>query len=89
MKQIYTVWANDDNIEGRGRDVIVYICSNQDTAIGLSKKLGPMGCSDGYVKEAWLLDSISDLNEVYRVKTIRENALKKLSEEEKKVLGLK
>ena len=89
MKQIYTVWANDDNIEGRGRDVIVYICSNQDAAIDLSKNLGPMGCSDGYVKEAWLLDSRSDLNEVRRVKTIRENALKKLSEEEKKVLGLK
>lgn len=88
MKKIYVVWANEDSTEGRGRNEIRYFCSNKEAALDLSTKLGPMGCSDGYVKEAWLVDSRDDENKSRSIEHIKKEALKKLTKDEKFALGL-
>ena len=89
MQKIYLVWANADSTEGRGPNVIVHICSNEVAANDLKKGLGPMGMSDGYVTEDFLIDSRLELEQKFKDKFIREEALKKLSPEEKRVLGVK
>jgi hypothetical protein len=89
MKRIYLVWANSDSTEGRGHDVVRYVCSNKVAADDLAKGLGPMGMSDGHVTEDFLLDSRYDLDTKIKEAFIRKEALAKLTPEEIKALGLK
>lgn len=77
-----------DNIEGKGRDEIRYYCSNKEAAVDLAKGLGPMGCSDGYVTENWLVNNREDLEKTTRINWIRKEALAKLTKEEKEILNL-
>ncbi len=88
MKKIYTVWANEDSIEGRGRDMVYYYCSNKEAAQELAKKLGPMGCSDGTIKEVWLVDSKADQIYSQSVENVKKQALAKLTKEERQALDL-
>lgn len=87
MKVIYTVWANSDGVEGRGVNQIRYICSNEITATELAKGLGPMGMSNGEVKTDWLIDTADEIKQKQK-EELKQRALKKLTEEEKKALGL-
>lgn len=87
MKVLFATWANSDRTEGRGRDIIYYVCSNRPLAEEFAKGLGPMGGSDGYVKELYLMESLEDIN-LKPIAELKAKALEKLTEEEKIVLGL-
>lgn len=89
MKRIYLVWANSDSTEGKGANRIYYYCSSLGAAEELAKGLGPMGCSDGYITEDFLLDSRHDLEQKNKDEFIRKEALAKLTPEERRVLGFK
>lgn len=88
MKKIYIVMANEDRTEGRGRNRPYYYCSNAPLAKELTKGMGPMGASDGYVEEAWLLEQLGDQNKATQMKELKKQALAKLTPEEKKALDL-
>lgn len=88
MKKIYLVMANEDRIEGRGRNVPYYYCDNAPLAKELSKGMGPMGASDGYVEEVWLLESLGEQNKAAQMKELKRQALAKLTAEERKALDL-
>jgi hypothetical protein len=88
MKKIFVVMANEDRTEGRGRNKPYYYCSNAALANELKKGMGPMGCSDGYVEEIWLLENLGDENKAVQMAELKKQALAKLSKEEKMALGL-
>jgi hypothetical protein len=89
MNKIYIVMANEDRTEGRGRNVPYYYCNNAPLAELLAKGMGPMGASDGYVEEVWLLEELEDRSRAVEMKEIKKRALAKLTAEEKKALDLK
>ncbi len=88
MKKIFVVMANADRTEGRGPNVPYHYCSNAPLAEKLKKGMGPMGCSDGYVEEAWLLEELGDENKAVQIRELKKQALAKLTREERIALGL-
>lgn len=87
MKPVFLVYANSDNIEGKGVNVLRYICSSHDLAVELSKGLGPMGASNGDVKPDFIIDTKEELLQKTRNEK-REKAMSKLTTEEQILLGL-
>lgn len=57
MKYVYGVFANSDNVEGRGRNELKYLCATEALAEELSKGLGPMGVSDGDISRMVVLET--------------------------------
>lgn len=88
MKKIYLVMANEDRTEGRGRNVPYYYCANAPLAKELTKGMGPMGMSDGYIEEVWLLENLGDQNKAAQMRELKKQALAKLTPEERKALDL-
>jgi hypothetical protein len=88
MQKIFLVWGNSDMTEGRGRDEIKHICSNEVCANELAKTSNTMG-TPGHVTETYMVDSKFELQQKIRDEFIRQEALKKLTVEEKRALGLK
>ena len=88
MQRVYLVYANSDSTEGRGHDELKYVCSNEIAAKEMAKCLGPMGASDGSVKVDYMYDSVLERQQRIKEDFIRSEALKKLTDEEKRVLGI-
>ncbi|MDD5151803.1 MAG: hypothetical protein PHC28_15210 [Flavobacterium sp.] len=89
MITIYAATKNTDMIEGRGEQrAFAYFRYEEDAYLAVKGK-GTGGYGDGIVEEIQLYDSFSEYEEAIYKKTIREQALSKLSEEEKRILGLK
>lgn len=102
MEKIYIVFKNADFVEGRGPMQFHMAFSDGEEAIkyvkvkpgifGLQKvernKYGLFACANGYeINEVYLYDTVSSYEEIQNQEKIR-NALNKLTEEEKKLLGL-
>jgi hypothetical protein len=88
MQRIYLVWGNSDMTEGRGRDEIKHICSNELVANELAKKSSTMGTA-GHVTSTFMYDTVAEMHQQVKDNYIREEALRKLTAEEKRVLGIK
>jgi len=88
VQKIYLVWGNSDMTEGRGRDEIKHICSNDICANDLARTSSTMG-TPGHVTETYMIDSRFELEQKIRDEFIRKEALSKLTVEEKRVLGVK
>jgi len=88
VQKIFLVWANSDSTEGRGTNRVFFYCSTRSAAEDLSKGLGPMGCSDGYIAEAWLVASKAEQIKSQSIENVKRQALSKLTDEEKKALDL-
>lgn len=80
--------ANSDRTEGKGRDRAYYYCDNLPLAKKLAIGMGPMGASDGYVEETWLLENLGDENKAATMQELKKSALAKLTKEEKLALDL-
>lgn len=87
MTKIWLVWANSDNIEGRGRDEVKYICATEELANKMAQGLGPMGCSNGRVTMSYVLEQVEDAQKQHQ-QELMQRALAKLSDEEKRALKL-
>lgn len=81
MKTVYGVWANRDNVEGRGPDELKYLCATDELGKRLAKNLGPMGMSDGDVRPMYVLESIEERDQP-RKKEKLDALLKRLTPEE-------
>lgn len=88
--QGYRVIGNSDNIEGRGSSIDIAYTTNELTAQKIAKGRGIMG-GDATVKpfnKSYTLYETFEQFEEDRAKGIKAIALSKLTEEEKKALGL-
>jgi len=85
MKTVYAVWANSDSTEGRGVDEIKFLCDSEDLAVKLSKKLGPMGGSDGRVEKTFILESAEEESLLYKKEKITR-ILRNLSQKDTDIL---
>lgn len=89
MKILYQVWYNEDGTEGRGRMIPLNAAfSSKPSAEKAAKNRGPMGASDGEIRLLAVYDSHEEYVKYHDIESVRQRALNKLSEEEKKVLGL-
>lgn len=96
-KIVYVVKKNSDMSEGRGPKIVDSIFSNRTAAVEyMDKQPGIMGrtgkwSEDGYgdwkIEEMFLFDSANQREEAV-IAEHKENALKKLTDYEKKILGL-
>jgi len=85
----WEAYTNSDLTEGRGSDVTIAFFTNEAAAIRAARGRGPMG-SDAYVRPHQK-PMIFDSYEAYAAsqkQDIRRQALAKLSQEEKRELGL-
>jgi hypothetical protein len=87
MKTIYGVYANSDNVEGKGVVVLLNIFTREQDAYAHAKGQGPMGMSDGDVRPLYLLESLADLGEKTKKERI-DRAISKLSQCEIEALGI-
>lgn len=87
MKYIFQVWVNEDGIEGRGRQIPFAAFTARGDAYVAAQGRGPMGASDGEVREVVVYDSIKEYNDKHEETNLRESALRKLTAAERKVLG--
>ncbi len=90
MKNIYLVRVNADTTEGRGPMVPKATFTNEQDAIAVEKTMHPYRVDDGLVDVIVFplytsIDDYRDNNE----KSVKEKALAKLTDYEKKLLGLK
>ena len=85
---LYEAYTNSDLIEGRGNDVHLGYFKVQSDAEKASSGRGVMG-TNAHVRLAPILiyENFEEFAEV-RAKDVREQALNKLSWEERKLLGL-
>lgn len=85
-----TVWAakkNADLTEGRGPMVIIALFSDEVSARSAARGWGVMGVGDGEVTPMFVYNTYREYVEE-KDNEIRNRALAKLSEEEKRTLGL-
>ena len=87
MMKIYAAMENTDSTEGRGHMRTFAYFVHKQAALAACKGRGVMGCGDGEVKEIEVYDSINAW-EQGKKEEIKQNALKKLTDQERKVLGL-
>ncbi len=87
MKTIYIAMRNSDMTEGRGPMVAIAAFENRPDAVMAAKGWGVMGIGDGTVEELRVYSSFNDW-EKGEAKWMRKRALDKLSEQDKRVLGL-
>ncbi|MDB4330264.1 hypothetical protein N9948_00865 [bacterium] len=89
---IYGSYQNSDMIEGRGGMVLKELFFDKEEAEKHAKGKGVMGYGDGRVYELAVFRSNEHV-ELFRdkeyQKQLKENALKKLTAEEKRALNLK
>jgi len=83
----YEVWANEDNIEGKGSDIRLNTFLRREDAELYARKKGPMEMSDGEIKEIYIVEFIKEISEIDRARR-KQRALAKLNDTDKQVLGL-
>ena len=87
----YHVIGNTDSNEGRGSNYIITRCSNIEAANFIANGRGVMGTkatvSGPHKERIVIFDEVKEFWEEENL-LARENALAKLTEEEKKLLGL-
>jgi hypothetical protein len=86
---VYLVYRNADLTEGRGPDVLEGIFKDREVADEYAMKLEPYGFKNQFcrVKEEVVHCDYKDF-ETYKKAELRKRALSKLTEEERKVLGV-
>lgn len=95
QKLIYKVISNTDTIEGRGNRIIAGYFIDQDRAAEKAKHCGLVGQVEPEVMKVVIIDdTIHILGEIIDSShesdaSIKSRALSKLSEKEKRVLGIK
>ena len=85
--RIWEVWVNSDSTEGRGPMVLHARFLDHDEAVAEAIGKGPMGCSDGEVRQAVAFKNRQQFLK-HRDEDLRQRVLKRLSAEERRVLGL-
>lgn len=85
--RIWEVWVNTDSTEGRGPMRLHARFLNHNDALAEAQGKGPMGCSDADVRQAVVYDSIKSYHHG-KDQELKRQALRKLTSEERRVLGL-
>jgi hypothetical protein len=89
-QECFEAYTNSDLTEGRGHKVSIGFFTHQSDAVQAAKKRGVWG-SDASVEKATVKIRIYESFDEYKNATdenIREKALSKLTDDEKRVLGL-
>jgi hypothetical protein len=85
--RVWQVWVNTDSIEGRGQMKLFGQFVNRHDAEEAAQGKGPMGASDGDIREGIICDSM-DAFKAWKQDERRQRALSKLTFEDKQILGL-
>lgn len=88
MIVIYEASCSSDSTEGRGPKHILGFFKHEEDALECVKGKGPMGKSDGDVREVFLFASYKEY-EKHENGDLRRSALAKLNKAERLALGLK
>jgi hypothetical protein len=87
MLTVYGVYANEDNVEGRGRDKLLAQFTNEAAADEYAKQKGPMGASDGRVVPMIVAESVDEVGAVL-AEAERRRILDRLTPRERQILGV-
>lgn len=87
MKTVYAAQENEDTTEGKGRMRTVALFDTKDAALACAKGRGVMGVGDGDVTVVQVFSSMRDYEENNDT-AMRKKALAKLTDYDKKLLGL-
>ncbi len=86
--RVWEVWVNSDPIEGRGQPQLQARFLNHADALAEAAGKGPMGASDADIRQEIVYNSrmafMADKDA-----QLRRSLLKRLSAEEKRVLGIR
>ena len=85
--RIWEVWVNSDSCEGRGPMILEARFLKRDAAAFFARGKGPMGMSDANIRQAIVYDTHPSFQKDKDVQ-LRQATLRRLSSEEKRVLGL-
>lgn len=89
MQTVYAVRCNVDTTEGKGPMIVKHLTNNLKTAQVIADKLEPYGISGQFnnVEQMVMFSSVAEYEE-YQNGSIQRAALAKLTDIDKKVLGL-
>lgn len=85
--RVWEVWVNVDSIEGRGPMKLHARFLSHEDAMQEARGKGPMGCSDADVRQAVVFNSVQAFHHG-KDQELKRQALRKLSADERRVLGL-
>lgn len=87
---VYGVYVNGDSVEGRGPMIRIAYFDNHQEAVECAKGKGVMGVGDGDVRHEHLViyETFKEFELCDKEVQTKKQALAKLTDEEKRVLGL-
>jgi hypothetical protein len=85
--RIWEVWVNADSVEGRGPLRLHARFNSEADAVSEAQGKGPMGASNAEIRQAIVFDSRASFHQCKDLE-LKQQALRKLSSEERRVLGL-